>query len=75
MTLLGKTSGGGSCVVRQLSTAWGTAYQISGDIRISFVKNGAYYNVDRGADPDCFIRSYDDFYDREALTAYIHELR
>ena len=75
VTLLGKTSGGGSCVVRQLSTAWGTAYQISGDIRISFVKNGAYYNVDRGADPDCFIRSYHDFFDRDALTAYIHELR
>lgn len=74
VTLLGKTTGGGSCVVRQLSTAWGTAYQISGDIRISFVKNGAYYNVDKGVDPDCFIRSYDDFYDREALTAYIHEL-
>ncbi len=75
VTLLGKTTGGGSCVVRQLSTAWGTAYQISGDIRISFVKNGAYYNVDKGVDPDCFIRSYNDFFDREALTAYIHELR
>lgn len=74
VTLLGKTSGGGSCVVRQMATAWGSTYQISGNKRISFVKNGSYYDVDKGVEPDCFIRSYDVFYDREALTAYIHTL-
>lgn len=75
VTLLGKTSGGGSCVVRRLSTSWGSCYQISGAKRISFVKNGAYYDVDRGVDPDYFIRDYNNFYDREALIKIINDLR
>lgn len=54
VTLLGKTSGGGSCIVRRLTTAWRTCFQISGASRISFVKNGAFYDVDRGVDPDCY---------------------
>ena len=74
VTLLGKTSGGGSCVVRPLTTAWGTSYQISGASQISFVKNGAYYDVDQGVDPDYTIRDYNHFYDREALTEYINGL-
>ena len=74
VTLLGKASGGGSCAVLPMTTAWGTAFQISGNLRISFVKNGAYYDVDRGVEPDFDIRSYDHFYDREALTEYINSL-
>ena len=57
VTLLGKVTGGGSCVVQPLTTAWGTTYQVSGFTRISFLKNGAYYDVDRGADPDHIIDS------------------
>jgi C-terminal processing protease CtpA/Prc len=75
VTLLGKTSGGGSCVVRQLTTAWGSSYQISCSQRMSFVKNGSYYDVDRGADPDFYIRDYDNYYDREALTEIINGIR
>ena len=75
VTLLGKTSGGGSCVVRQLTTSWGSSYSVSGSERISFVKNGAYYDVDQGVEPDVFIRDYNSFYDREALTEIIHSLR
>ena len=74
VTLLGKVSGGGSCVVQHMTTAWGTVFQISGIKRISFTKNGAYYDVDRGVEPDYIIHSYDHFYDREALTEYIHSL-
>ena len=68
-------NGGGSCVVRRLSTSWGSCCQISGAKRISFAKNGAYYDVDRGVDPDYFIRDYNNFYDREALIKIINDLR
>jgi len=75
VTLLGKTSGGGSCVVRMLTTPWGSTYQISGSNRLSFVKNGAYYDVDKGVDPDYFIRDYNNFFDRKALTEIINGMR
>ena len=75
VTLLGKTSGGGSCVVRMMATPWGSTYQISGSSRISFVKNGSYYDVDKGVDPDYFIRDYNNFYNREALTEIINGIR
>ena len=52
VTLLGRTSGGGSCVVQPLSTAYGTSFQISGRLRLSFLKNGSFYDIDQGADPD-----------------------
>ncbi len=41
---------------------------------MAFVKNGSYYDVDQGADPDHIIDKYAHFYDREALTEFIHEL-
>ena len=74
MTLLCKISGGGSCIVQPMNTAWGTSFQISGSGRLAFVKNGSYYDVDQGVDPDHFIDSYAHFFDREALTEYIHGL-
>ena len=74
VTLLGKTSGGGSCVVGFDTTAWGTTFQYSSAKRLSFVKNGAYYDVDQGVDPDHVIDDYNHFYDREALTKFIDGL-
>ena len=74
VTVLGRTSGGGSCVVLNTSSAWGTSFQISGTRRLSFIKNGAYYDIDRGADPDFVITSPAKYYDREALTDYINSL-
>ena len=74
MTLLGKTSGGGACIVQPMVTAWGTSYQISGPARLSFTKNGSYYDVDQGVEPDHVIDTYAHFFDREALTNYIHGL-
>ena len=74
VTLLGRVTGGGSCSVNFLTTAWGTSYQLSGPNRLSFMKNGAYYDVDQGAEPDVFIRDYRNFYDRNALTEIINGL-
>jgi hypothetical protein len=74
VTMLGRTSGGGSCSVQPLSSAWGTCFQISGTNRSSFMKNGSFYDVDRGADPDYTISEPERYYDRAALTDYINSL-
>ena len=74
VTLLGDTTGGGSCNVLPMSSAWGSLYQISGTLRISFAKNGSYYDTDRGVDPDVFLTKPDTFLDREKLTEIINGL-
>ena len=66
--------GGGSCETLPLTTAWGTSYNISGRYRLSFMKNGSYYDVDRGVGLDYPISSYDRYYDWEALAEYIRNL-
>ena len=75
VTLLGQTSGGGSCVVLPMTTATGTYFQISGPKRLAFTKNGSFYDIDRGADPDYTIMFPEDFYDRGSLTKYINTLK
>ena len=74
VTLLGKTSGGGSCSILCLSTAYGASFQISSPNRLSYLKNGSYYDTDTGIVPDCYIMKPENFYDREALTEYINQL-
>jgi hypothetical protein len=72
VTLLGRTTGGGSCGVLYSSSAWGTSFQISANTRLSFLKNGAFYDIDRGADPDYLISRPEKYYDRAALTDFIN---
>lgn len=74
VTLLGQTSGGGSCSVLPMSTADGSLFQISSPNRMSYMKNGSYYDTDTGIDPDCVIVKPENFYDRAALTDYINQL-
>ena len=75
VTLIGRTTGGGSCVVRPCSTASGAIMQISGTKQISVLKNGSFYNTDRGVDPDIFIADRTTMYDREALVDFIHNIK
>jgi hypothetical protein len=74
VTLLGDTSGGGTCAVKFASTADGAIFQFSSPYSISVVKNGAFYSVDRGVDPHYHLNSISSYYDREALTNYINNL-
>ncbi len=74
VTLLGGTSGGGSCSVLPMSTAYGTSFNISSPKRMSYLKNGSYYDIDTGIEPDCYIVKPKNYYDREALTDYINQL-
>ena len=74
VTLLGRTSGGGSCTVQPVSSAWGTSFKISATRRMSFLKNGSLYDIDRGADPDYTISTPEKYYDRKALCTFINSL-
>ncbi|MBR4341514.1 MAG: hypothetical protein IKP88_02195 [Lachnospiraceae bacterium] len=74
VTLLGQTSGGGTCTVMHLTTASGSIFDISSSIRMSFLKNGSFYDIDRGADPDIPITKTEHYYDRKALVEFIHGL-
>lgn len=74
VNLIGKTSGGGSCMVLPMSTAMGTCIKISSPINMAFIKNGSYYVIDSGVDPDYTIAKPANFYNREALTEYINNL-
>ena len=74
ITLIGKTSGGGSCSFMPMSTAGGIMFQISGFRRMSVFKNGSFYDIDRGADPDIYIDRIEEYYDRESLTEMINGL-
>ncbi len=74
VTLIGRTTGGGSCILQPLSTAWGTFFQISGPLRMSFLKNGSFYDIDTGVAPDFTLIKPERYYDREKLTEYINGL-
>ena len=75
VTLIGRTSGGGSCIVLPMTNAIGTNFQISGPMRLAFTKNGSFYDIDRGAEPDCPLMFPKSFYDRVTLTKYINEIK
>lgn len=74
VTLLGRPSAGGACIVESASSAWGTAFRLSGSHQLSFMKNGSFYDIDRGTEPDFVLTNPDKFYDRQALTEYINSL-
>ena len=72
--MLGQTTGGGACVVQSSVLADGTIFNYSGNKHICTVKNGSYYSVDQGVEPDYVIRKTAHFYDREWLTRFIEDL-
>lgn len=74
VTLLGKTSTGGTCIVQLLSAADGTLFAVSGRKRVNTVNNGVFYSVDAGVEPDYYLPRAEMFYDRQKLTDYINSL-
>lgn len=74
VTLLGETTGGGACVVEEAITADGNFFCYSGATQLCFVKNGSYYSVDRGVEPDVAITKPAHFYDRVWLNDFIANL-
>ena len=73
VTLIGRKTGGGSCVVRPCTTASGTLFQISGIKQLSTVINGSFYNVDQGIEPDIYLAKVETYFDRQSLVELIHD--
>ena len=74
VTMLGGRTCGGSSAVTSMSTAYGSLFQLSSTFRMSTVKNGSFYDIDQGVEPDYLIKDPDHFYDRDALAEYINQL-
>jgi hypothetical protein len=75
VTLVGQTTGGGSCVVLPCTTAAGAVFQISGSMQVSIIQNGSFYNTDSGITPHFFLDKPESYYDRPALVEYLRELK
>ena len=74
VTLIGRQSGGGSCIVQPMITTWGTIFQFSGSKCLSVIKNGSMYDIDQGIEPDYYLSKISHFYDREKLTEIINRM-
>ena len=72
VTILGKTSGGGACVVQPMATADGCIFACSGRKMITTAKNGNYVSVDSGVTPDIYISDINNFYNKEYLAKIIN---
>ena len=75
VTLVGDTSGGGACAVQIVSTADGSVLTISTSYRISTASNGAFYTIDRGVEPHVHLVKPESYFDRQALTEYLNNLK
>jgi hypothetical protein len=67
VTLLGKQSGGGSCSVLGMSTARGSLFNISSPKRMSYMKNGSYYDTDTGIQPGSGVGNHRNALTKESL--------
>jgi len=76
VSLIGQTSGGGSCAVEPFSLADGTIFRISGYKHLDKEKNGTFYDIDRGATPDYMVSDLSFLYKnrRADLVDYIDSL-
>jgi len=74
VTIVGKTSGGGACIVQTLSTADGNTFNVSGSTRLNTIKNGILYSVDEGVTPDVYIDDMEHLYNRQYLVDLINRL-
>jgi C-terminal processing protease CtpA/Prc len=75
VTIVGRTSGGGACIVLPAVLADGTIFCVSSSSQMSYVVNGSYYHADTGVEPDVVLTKYESFYDRVALTEYLNSLK
>lgn len=75
VTIVGKTSSGGGCVVRHGVTADGTTFNISNSKQFTTVKNGTHYGVDQGVEPDIVLTKIESFYDRYGLADLLNNVK
>jgi hypothetical protein len=75
VALIGQRTGGGACTITPMATADGSLFRTSSNMQLSFMRNGSFYDVDQGVEPDYFIHDLSFLYDRPALTEYLNGLR
>ena len=75
VTLLGEATSGGGCAVQFMTTADGSMFCMSTSFCDAVISNGSYYSTDRGVEPHIALHSFDSYFDREALTEYINNLK
>ena len=75
IALIGHRTGGGACGVTPIATADGSVFKTSSNMQLSFLRNGSFYDVDQGVDPDYYIHDLSFLYDRKALAEYINGLK
>ncbi|WP_029318796.1 S41 family peptidase [Butyrivibrio sp. AE3004] len=75
VALIGQHTGGGACSISPMATADGSFFRTSSNMKLSFMRNGSFYDVDQGVDPDYFIHDLSFLYDRKELTDYINTLK
>lgn len=75
IALIGHRTGGGACAVMHMAAADGSFFRTSSNMQLSFMRNGSFYDVDQGVDPDYYIHDLGSLYDRQNLTAYINSLK
>ena len=74
VTMIGRNSGGGACVVRPLSTADGALFTVSGPTKLVTTMNGSRTSVESGTEPDVYISNIEHLYDRPYMVNLIHNL-
>lgn len=74
VTLLGQPTSGGTCGTQHLVLADGTMMDVSSAIRYCTVKNGSFYDMNRGVDPDVVIHHKENYFDRESLADLVRNL-
>ena len=74
VTLIGQTSGGGACSMAGMSSATGTLFNISSPYIFSFQKNGSFYDMDRGAEPEFWIKDLSKLYDRAYMNTFLDKI-
>ena len=71
ITLMGKRSGGGACLVNEAASADGNSFQISGVFKQGTLQNGAFITNDNGIDVDVNIplENFKTVYDRDNFSS------
>ena len=74
VTILGTPSSGGTSCVQFSSVADGTIIRFSSKNVMSVVKNGSYYDIDKGVEPHYYINSPANFYNKEEIAAIVNDI-
>ena len=74
VTILGTPSSGGTSCVQSTCAADGTIFRMSSKREMCTVKNGSYYDVDQGVEPNTAINTPESFYDAQTIDDIVNDI-